>query len=205
MDEGLKIPYPELCHRPFLMYLMATLQNDWRFPVPGMPYSHLTLNEILHTYVALTPPPLNAFAPFPQIVDIVNVTPDSFSDGDCYLGEEKIFRRIQDLSNQGAAVIDIGDQSTRPGAKLVSAEEEWKRLGPAFELLAYHFKSRAAKPQISLDSYYPEVIRKALQLYPIDWLNDVTGGENADIIRTLLNQDARSSLPIPYLSLREIA
>ena len=182
-DEALTLPHPELMNRPFLVTLMASLCSHWRYPVPGFPYSDRTLAEILHTHIPFDPEENTCFMPSPQMVGIVNVTPDSFSDGGRYFEAQHALQRIQELITQGAAVIDIGAQSTRPGALSISSEEEWRRLEPVLDMLMQDFKHRLAKPIISLDSFCPEVILRALRDYPIDWINDVTGGENERILK----------------------
>ncbi len=131
-QEGLTIPHPELLHRPFLLKLMATLKPDWRYPVAGSVCSHLSLDEIIHRQIPVDKGLIRSLVFFPLLVGIINVTPDSFSDGGFYLDPQKAIKRMEDLSVQGAAVIDLGAQSTRPGAKNISAEEEWKRLEPIF-------------------------------------------------------------------------
>lgn len=200
-QEGLTIPHQYLMHRPFLISLMALLKPDWRYPVSGFSYSHLTLSEILHCHITLDDRMIKCLLPFPQMMGIVNVTPDSFSDGGSYLNAKRAIERIQELSLQGAAVIDIGAQSTRPGALSISPTEEWQRLEPIFDFLAHDFALWPAKPYISLDSFNVEVIQKALQHYPIDWINDVRGNENPDFLKWVAETNCKivinHSLSIP--------
>lgn len=164
------------------MQLMASLQPKWCYPITDSIYSGLCLDEILHCLIKKNSHFLQVLAPFPHLVGIVNVTPDSFSDGGCYFDSQKALKRIQDLISQGAAVIDIGAQSTRPGAKPIPPLEEWKRLKAIFKYLSHSLAFQLAKPFISLDSYHLEVIQKALQLYPVDWINDVRGNEDEDFL-----------------------
>lgn len=180
--ELLTIPHPALTNRLFLLQLMASLQPKWRYPITDSIYSGLCLDEILHRHVKKNQHVLQALAPFPHLVGIVNVTPDSFSDGGCYFDPQKSLKRIQDLIVQGAAVVDIGAQSTRPGANLISPLEEWERLKEIFKHLSQDLASQLAKPFVSLDSYHLEVIQKALELYPVDWINDVQGNEDEDFL-----------------------
>ena len=107
------------------------------------------------------------------IMAIINLTPDSFSDGGLYLNKDKAINRIFELMNMGADIIDIGAQSTRPGADLVSEEEELTRLVPILESI----KGRIHVP-ISIDTFYPGVAKKAIDL-GADIINDVSGfGKN---------------------------
>jgi len=196
-EKGLTLPHPELMNRPFLVNLMATLQSNWRYPVPGFPYSGKTLAEIVHNYIHFDPKEGQCFIPSPQMVGIVNVTPDSFSDG----GEYRPMQRIQELMVQGAAIIDIGAQSTRPNARSISWQEEWGRLEPVLNLLGQEFKNRYSRPKISLDSFHPEVIQRAMRCYPIDWVNDVKGGEDALLLKIVAETECKivlnHSLTVP--------
>lgn len=180
--EDLTIPHQALTQRPFLMQLMAFLQPKWCYPATASIYSGLNLDAILHRHVKKDKHFLQVLAPFPHLVGIINITPDSFSDGGCYFDSKKALKRIQELISQGAAVIDIGAQSTRPLAKPISPFEEWERLESVFKYLSHHIASRPVKPFISLDSYHLEVIQRALELYPVDWINDVQGNEDEDFL-----------------------
>ena len=105
-------------------------------------------------------------------VGIVNVTPDSFSDGGQAYSAESAVESIETLFKQGATMVDVGAESTRPNAILLSPEEEWERLGPVFTLLATRHPSRLAL--ISVDTRHPETVARVLP-YNIGWINDVTG------------------------------
>jgi dihydropteroate synthase len=83
------------------------------------------------------------------IIGVVNVTPDSFSDGGTFLDPEKAVAHAWDLVNDGADVIDIGAESTRPGSAAVDADEEWRRLEPVLAALA----DQKPKARISLDTW----------------------------------------------------
>lgn len=200
-EDGLKLPHPELLNRPFLVNLMASLQPCWRYPIPGFPYSYLTLAEILHSHIEFNVEKNKCFLPFPQLVGIVNITPDSFSDGGKYLHAEKAIQRIQELADQGAAIIDIGAQSTRPGAIQISPEEEWDRLQPVLDLVTQNLSQHLAKPLISLDCYNGQVIRRAIQSYPIDWINDVSGGKDEKLLQVIAKANCKivisHSLTVP--------
>lgn len=101
-------------------------------------------------------------------VGIVNITPDSFSDGGKYLVVEEAVKHAHDLLKAGANIIDLGAQSTRPQAKLLSVDEEWSRLAPVLSGLA------GSGISISVDTFYPEIIRRALSYFPDLIINDVT-------------------------------
>ena len=201
VEETLKIPHPELMNRPFFISLMASLAPHWRYPVSGFPYSHMTLSEILHKHVKPDLGISGCFMASPQIMGIVNVTPDSFSDGNKYIDAEKAVEKIYQLAAQGSAVIDIGAESTRRNSNCISVKEEWDRLEPVFNLLKRDFYSLLARPQISLDSYHPEVIEKAIKNYSVDWVNDDSGGEAENLLKMISPTNCRivinHSLSIP--------
>lgn len=104
------------------------------------------------------------------IMGVLNCTPDSFSDGGRWTAEEAITRRLVEIAEEGADVIDIGGESTRPGAEPVDAEEEWRRILPAFRA-ARREKLAAA---LSVDTTKLEVARRALA-EGAHILNDISG------------------------------
>ena len=102
----------------------------------------------------------------PHVMGILNVTPDSFSDGGKHNSQEQAVAYALQMIADGATVIDIGGESTRPGALLVEVEEEIRRVVPVVEELAQH------NVIISIDTSQPEVMRKAVQAGAHIW-NDV--------------------------------
>jgi len=100
---------------------------------------------------------------------VVNVTPDSFSDGGSWFGADAAIARGLQLAEQGADIVDVGGESTRPGAQRVSAEEELRRVGPVISGLA-----RAGVP-VSVDTMRAEVAQAALEV-GARLVNDVSGG-----------------------------
>ena len=103
------------------------------------------------------------------IMGILNVTPDSFSDGGSYQSTTDAVNAALNMVKNGADIIDIGGQSTRPGSTIISAEQEWERIEGVLSGLCKD-KSFA----ISVDTFYPEVAKKALDL-GADIINDVSG------------------------------
>jgi dihydropteroate synthase len=92
----------------------------------------------------------------PAVMGILNVTPDSFSDGGFYFDPDKAVARARQMVEEGADIIDVGGESTRPGATPVTAEEEIARVVPVIERLA-----RELAVPISVDTSKPEVMRAA--------------------------------------------
>lgn len=108
---------------------------------------------------------------------ILNITPDSFSDGGEYISPEKALQKALEIESSGADIIDIGAQSTRPGCKKISPEEEWSRLSPILGEIC-----KAVKVPISIDTFYPEIAKKALGL-GAEIINDVSGFESTEMFK----------------------
>lgn len=111
------------------------------------------------------------------VMGIVNVTPDSFSDGGCFCDAETAVSHALLLEQQGAAVLDIGGQSTRPSSQLISAESEWQRIETVVPRLA-----KAARVPLSVDTFYPAVARCALEA-GASVINDVSGRLDGEMMR----------------------
>ncbi len=105
----------------------------------------------------------------PKVMGILNITPDSFSDGGRFIAPEAAIKHAQQMVDAGAALIDIGGESTRPGAAAVSADEEMARVIPVIEVLA-----KVIPVPISIDTSKPEVMREAVNA-GASMLNDVNG------------------------------
>lgn len=108
------------------------------------------------------------------IMGILNVTPDSFSDGGRYLDEDRAVEHAADMISQGADILDIGGESTRPGAAPVDAEEECRRVLPAIEAIA----SKFPKVAISIDTSKASVAEAAMRA-GAHIINDVMGLEDS--------------------------
>jgi dihydropteroate synthase len=122
--------------------------------------------------------------PARAVMGIVNVTPDSFSDGGQYLDACAAVDHALVLIAGGAVVIDVGGESTRPGAEPVSASEELTRVMPVIE--GVRAQSRVL---ISVDTTKPSVARAAL-LAGADIVNDVSGGRGAELLAVVAERDA---------------
>ncbi len=107
-----------------------------------------------------------------KVMAILNITPDSFSDGGSYENLEQIGIQVNKFIAEGATIVDIGGESTRPGATAVSLEEELKRVLPIVKYVKENFEI-----EISIDTYKPEVARACLE-QGVDYINDVRGTWN---------------------------
>jgi len=113
------------------------------------------------------------------IMGILNVTPDSFTDGGKYQDPDRAFARAVELEEEGADIIDIGAESTRPGSTRISEAEEFRRLVPVLKRL----RNKLTVP-ISVDTYKAAVAEKALEL-GVDIINDPSALTfEADLART---------------------
>lgn len=117
------------------------------------------------------------------IMGILNITPDSFSDGGIFNQTESALRHAEEMIKAGADILDIGGESTRPGYKMITAEEEIKRVLPVIYAIKKHFNI-----PISIDTYKPEVALAAANA-GVDLLNDIWGFrlENCQKTDTAIN------------------
>tara|TARA_B100000900_G_scaffold416258_1_gene450649 strand:- start:11461 stop:12300 length:840 start_codon:yes stop_codon:yes gene_type:complete len=105
------------------------------------------------------------------VMGILNITKDSFYDGDKYNTDEKIVHQAKKMLDEGATIIDIGAQSSRPGAKQISSEQELKILIPTIKLL----KKKLPDTYLSIDTFWSNTARKCIAL-GADMINDISAG-----------------------------
>ncbi|MBL6665317.1 MAG: dihydropteroate synthase [Rickettsiales bacterium] len=109
-----------------------------------------------------------------NIVGILNITPDSFSDGGKFDSLDAALTHTKRMIADGADVIDIGAESTRPGSQRISGEEEWNRLKDILPDIIKVVKNSEKKVKTSIDSYHFDNIKRAYDV-GVDIINDVTG------------------------------
>ena len=119
----------------------------------------------------------------PKVMGIVNVTPDSFSDGGRYVSSDAAIAHAQQLIADGAAMLDIGGESTRPGAAEVGEQEELDRVLPVIEGL------RGCEVPISIDTWKPVVMRAAIKA-GASLVNDVNALQARDALQAVADSDA---------------
>jgi len=125
----------------------------------------------------------------PVVMGIVNITPDSFYDGGKHGTTKAAIKHAEKLIDEGADILDLGAQSTRPGAKLLTAKEELKRLLPVLD----HLQKKHPEEIISVDTFYAEVAEKAVE-HGASIINDVSGGTfDKNMFKTV------ASLKVPYI------
>lgn len=120
----------------------------------------------------------------PLIMGILNVTPDSFSDGGRFRQKDAIRFRIEQMVLAGVDLLDIGGESTRPGASFVSVDEELDRVLPAIEIARTEFSV-----PVSVDTYKTEVMGASIEL-GVDMINDVNALQAKGALELLSNSDA---------------
>ncbi|ANH78561.1 dihydropteroate synthase [Candidatus Chlamydia sanziniae] len=170
------IPHRSLLDRPFLISLIASLCPYRKFCCPHSPYDTMTFAELAYHFPCPSGSILRSLLPSSLLMGIVNITDNSMSDGGQFLDPENAVTYAEQLFVQGAAIIDFGAQATNPGLQcLLSMEQEWARLEPVLKLLSERWSGNMQYPEISLDTFYPEIIARAMNIYPIHWINDVSG------------------------------
>ncbi len=125
----------------------------------------------------------------PRVMGILNITPDSFYAGNRVNTESGLLRRAEAMISEGASIIDIGAQSTRPDSRFMSPEEEWARLAALLPVLCRRFPEMI----FSVDTFHAQVARRAVEAGAA-MVNDVSGGQlDGDMLRTV------GALGVPYV------
>ena len=126
----------------------------------------------------------------PAIMGILNVTTDSFYDGGRYLDAGSIMKRVSQMVDEGADILDVGAMSTRPGSVPLPEDIETKGLSEAISLI----RKKYQEIPISVDTYRPKVARKIIRQHNVDIINDITaGGETEEMFGVV------EELNVPYI------
>lgn len=178
--EQLTIPHKNMSERPFALWPLSDVDPLWICPLPG-PYQGQTAAELSEQWSSrftgtapLHTQQINQRIDMPQLVGILNITPDSFSDGGKFTQTDLALQQALHLVATGADVIDIGAESTAPRANPLTADEEWQRLEPVLMALQANREKFLLLPKISIDTRHAKTANKAINLGS-DWINDVTG------------------------------
>ena len=126
----------------------------------------------------------------PQVMGILNVTPDSFYAGSRAETEQDIIRRLHQIMDEGASIVDIGGYSSRPGAQEVSAEEEMERLRMGLKLIRKHRPDAV----VSVDTFRADVAKMCAEEYGVAIINDISAGQMDDNMFPTI-----ARLGIPYI------
>jgi len=125
----------------------------------------------------------------PIVMGILNLTPDSFFDGNKFSTEEKALKQVEKMLNEGASIIDVGGMSSRPGAKIINEEEELKRVLPIIQLIQKNFP----KAVISVDTWRWEIAQRSVEA-GATMINDISAGSLDENLWPNL-----SKLNVPYV------
>jgi len=177
-EANLQIPHPGLLFRSFWLSPLAELHSEL-----VMNSGIINIEQLARETTTLPARALPISLLPVELVGIVNVTPDSFSDGGLFQDSISAFRRIRELIDEGASVIDIGAESTRPGAHSIGPKDEWSRLEPILKEVKKGLTAEYPWVKWSVDTRYAETAAK-LGEYGVTWLNDVSGGENSQMVET---------------------
>ena len=158
--ERLTIPHHDLTCRSFVLAPLVALEP--RLTIPGQDE-----RTVLDYSMALD-------QHIPLWMGIVNVTPDSFSDGGRFLDRTRIEPHVAAMIEAGVHILDVGGESTRPGATPVDPAAEWSRVEPVLKRLIEQWAGHRLRPLLSLDTRHPEVAERGLTL-GVDIINDVGG------------------------------
>jgi dihydropteroate synthase len=127
----------------------------------------------------------------PLIMGIINVTPDSFYEGSRFMENAVILKMAEKMLKDGADILDLGAQSTRPGSERISAEEELKRIVPAIEAIHSEFPNAI----LSIDTYYAKVAKETVEA-GASIVNDISAGNlDESMLKTVAN------LNVPYIGM----
>lgn len=158
----LNLPHSSMFKRNFVLSPLSTIQ-------PNKIFNNQEVLKLSRKLTTLS-----------SLMTIINVTPDSFSETKETINYDDIFSKLKNSFNQAVQYIDIGAESTRPGAMPLNHQQEWQRLEPVLDYLR-DLKFHNPFTKVSLDTYHPETAKKALD-YPVDILNDVSGLHNPTMI-----------------------
>ena len=167
VTERLTIPHRDLIRRSFVLAPLTALAP--RLTVPGGDGRTMIEHSIALGHH------------IPLWMGIVNVTPDSFSDGGQFTDWPRIEPHVEAMIEAGVHIIDVGGESTRPGATEVDPELEWSRVEPVLERLVERLTGGRPRPLLSLDSRNAAVAAKGLNL-GVDIINDVSGLTCPDMV-----------------------
>ena len=126
----------------------------------------------------------------PQVMGILNVTPDSFYAGSRGVTEQSIVDRLHQCMNEGASIVDIGAYSSRPGAQEVSVAEEMERLKTGLELVRKHRPDAI----VSVDTFRADVAKMCVEEYDVALINDISAGQMDNQMFTTI-----ARLGVPYI------
>ena len=206
-SDDLTIPHPEILKRPFVLEPLRDLIPDTILDSETVEAhasragARASVGKIAHS------PDADIDVSYPTLMGILNITPNSFSDGGRFLEPETALMHTRRLVEEGAGIIDVGAESTRPDGATIDPATEWARVEPVLHGLRelqgeVRSLGRRDPFQISIDSRNPSTIRSALDI-GVDILNDVTGFTQPEMLEIAESTDVplvfMHSLSIPVV------
>lgn len=198
--DSLTVPHPLIQERDFVLRPLCDVARDFEHPTLYTTCGWLlrliphTVKEAGVTRVIPVGKQLWSEAGGPRVMGILNVTPDSFSDGGTYANIEEVVARAFQMVEEGATILDIGGMSTRPNAEDITEQEELDRILPVVREL----RRRGFPLPISIDTYRSGVARQAIEA-GADMINDVSAG---DLDPAMLPLAAELQVPICLMHMR---
>lgn len=185
--DRLHIPHQALLERPFALWPLTDLAPRWIHPI-----AHKTAAELIRPWgsrftgeAPSQTQQIRQTIKGTKLVGVLNVTPNSFSDGGLFDTTEQALEQVKNLMLQGAEIIDIGAEATSQNIWATPSNEtpqdlEWKRLSPILAALPKACADLPTKPIISIDTRNAKTARLCLEM-GADWINDVTGLDDPDM------------------------
>lgn len=200
-NAELAVPHPSLTERPFALWPLNDVAPLWQ-----LPHIHSIMEKWGSRFAGEAPfhtRQIMQRIDMPQLVGILNITSNSFSDGGQFVHTEDALRQARHLIASGAEILDIGAEATSPHAKPKTADEEWLKLHP---LLAAIREANAQgqfliPPKISIDTFHPETAQKAIDLADVHWINDVTGLFNPKMRDVIANAKSVDCVMMHHVSI----
>lgn len=179
--DTLILPHPRMHLRAFVLAPLAEIAPGWRHP--------LTQADVATLLAGVDRTGIRATRDIPLLMGVVNVTPDSFSDGGSYHDVSRAIEHAHRLIEEGADILDIGGESTRPGAEPVSIEEEQRRVLPVVRAIAAQAVRRGR--EVSVDTRHARTMAASIEA-GATMINDVTALAAAEARRVV----AQARVPV---------
>ncbi|MCF6768207.1 dihydropteroate synthase [Thiotrichales bacterium 19S11-10] len=182
-DDGLTIPHAELLERSFALKPLLDVLPNWRHP------NEIELDLVAHAESLNPVIKIKQLLFGPEIMGILNITPNSFSDGGQFESIDDAIKQFHQLIEEGAHIIDIGAESTSLDAlkNPIHRDTEWQRLEPMLDYLQQEYPRLPVKPIISVDTHRYETMQKLVNYDFVTIINDVTGSDiylKADLLKS---------------------
>lgn len=185
LEPNLQVPHKELLNRPFALWPLLDLKPKFEnveFQQAAANWAERSGDQAFHTRQ------IAQQIVGPELVGIINLTPDSCTNDGILDNPEAVLKQAQDFFAAGASILDLGAESTNPKSTPLSHEEEFRRLRPVIDSLNQQWSSAEFRPKISIDTYHVETVEKILA-YQVDMINDVSGQDTEGIASLLKGSD----------------